>query len=188
MKRHHWAAIPLLVTAGLGSTAFAQAPALHDGPGWTGITAPQEVIAARRTLMVELQRLMVPVDSFTAGEPADQARLQSAARTISTLLQAAPHLFPPTTNSYDAALAEPSTNALPAVWLDFATFAELTKAAAATADRMASTAGEEPLRSAGRGVRAGCDGCHALYLREYVPAAVTDEDLEFDFDSFLPQN
>jgi cytochrome c556 len=138
--------------------------------------------------MAELERLIIPIDSFTAGEPAGEAQLQAAARTIGTLLWAVPHLFPPTTSSYDAALPEPATNALPALWLDFDTFAELTKAAAATADRMASTAGEEPLRSAGRSVRAGCDGCHALYMREYVPSAVTEEDLEFDFDSFLPQD
>jgi len=188
MKRHYTGAMTLVVSAVLLGTALAQEPAAGSGVGWTGITAPDEVIEARRGLMDELERLIKPIDLFTVGEPADAAELQSAALTISRMLLAVPHLFPPTTNLYDPSVLESPTNALPAVWLDFGTFFELAEAAEAAASEMASATGEEPLRIAGRSLRASCDACHALYLKEYVPPKVTQEDLEFDFESVLPKD
>jgi cytochrome c556 len=188
MKRGYRGGVTLVATAGLITMALGQAPAPGHGSGWTGITDPEEVIEARRGLMVESERLMKPIDSFTTGEPIDAAQLQSAALTISRMLLALPHLFPPPTNLYDPAVPEPPTSALPAVWQDFATFFKLAEAAEAAATEMASTTGEEPLRQAGRNLRASCDACHAIYLQPYAPPKVTQEDLEFDFDSVLPRD
>ena len=100
------------VLAVLGCTPANQAPPRADatptasetpataveGPGWTGLTEPEEVIEARRLLMVEAQRLMQPIDDFSIGQPGDAAALRSAATTLEPLLLALPHLCPPTTN------------------------------------------------------------------------------------------
>lgn len=163
-------------------------PAAVTGPGWTGLTEPEEVIEARRGLMDELEVLIKPIDSFTTGEPADLARLQSTARTMSRMLLAVPHLFPPTTNLHDPTVLESATNTLPAVWQNFDTFLALAEASEAAASTMAETTEAEPLRAAARNLRASCDACHALSLKAYVKPEVTREDLEFDFDSVLPKN
>ena len=164
------------------------ASAAVTGPGWTGLTAPGEVIEARRGLMDELEVLIKPIDSFTTGEPADLALLQSTARTMSRMLLAVPHLFPPTTNLHDSTVLESATNTLPAVWQNFDTFLALADASETAARTMAETTGAEPLRAAARNLRASCDACHALSLKAYVKPEVTQEDLEFDFDSVLPKD
>jgi hypothetical protein len=51
---------------------------------------------------------------------------------------------------------------------------------------MAESKGASELRAAGLSLRASCDACHALYLRPYVRGEVSQEDLDFDFDSVLP--
>lgn len=170
----------------LAAAALADDSAPADGPGWTGITQPREVIAVRQALMIEIERLMRPLDSFTAGQPAELADLRSAATTIAPMLLVTPHLFPPTTNLYDPAAEEPATLAMPAIWQNFAAFAALATASAAAATTAAEKTDAEELRAAARTLRATCDACHAPYLRPYVAAEVSKEDLDFDFDSVLP--
>lgn len=178
-------ASPLLLVLALGSgLARAEDPA---GPGWTGLTSPKDVIAARQSIMAELERLMRPIDTFAAGQAGEPADLRTAAAAIPPLLLAAPHLFPPTTNLYDAAEAEPATLALPAIWESFPTFYALAAASSTAATKMVRAAEPQALRIAGRELRATCDACHTPYLRPYVAAGVSEADLEFDFDSVLPQ-
>src|SRR5690606_41274772 len=76
------------------------------GAGWTGATHAEDIVAARRAVMLEIERLMRPLDAHAAGEPGDPDRLREAAGTISTFLLTVPHLFPPTTDLYapDAAI------------------------------------------------------------------------------------
>lgn len=162
--------------------ALAQAPA---GAGWTGATKPADVIAARQALMTELERLMRPVDTFADGQPGDAAGVRDAATTISTLLLATPHLFPPTTNLYDEQAEQPKTLALPPIWQQFDAFYALAESAAGAATKLAAGADEQSLRAAGKALRAACDACHAPYLRPYVASGVSEADLEFDFDSVL---
>ena len=188
MKRRCIRGALFVATAGLLSTALGQARAPGDGPGWTGITVPQEVIEARQALMVEMERLMKPLDSFTIGEPADPADLRSSALTVSQMLLAVPHLFPPTTNLYDPTVVEPKTLALPPIWQNFASFEALAVAAEAEAGKVAKMNGAEELKAGALALRATCDACHALYLRPYVADKVKSEDVDFDFDSVLPKN
>lgn len=159
-----------------------------DGPGWTGLTGPGEVIEARRLLMMEAERLMTPIDSYSIGQPGEPAALRSAARTLEPMLLALPHLFPPTTNLFDPEVLEPPTIALPAIWSRFAAF----KTFAETAERAAAAAAVaedgEPLRQASARLRAACDTCHRAFTKPYTPPVVTDEDLNFDFESALPNN
>jgi cytochrome c556 len=157
------------------------------GEGWTGLSEPEEIIEARRMLMIQMEPLMRPIDALATGEPGDLPALRSTAATLESMLMAFPHLFPPTTNLYDPASRESPTFALPAIWEDFTTFRTVSETAATTAASTAMAEDAESLRAAARSLRASCDGCHALFARPYTPPAVTQEDLEFDFDSVLPQ-
>jgi cytochrome c556 len=159
-----------------------------EGPGWTGLTEPAEVIEARRLLMVEAERLMKPIDEFSIGGPGDPGALRSAATTLEPLLLALPHLFPPTTNLFDPAALDPPTVALPTIWQQFAAFQTFAESAERAAAALAAADDGEPLRAASARMRAACDTCHAAFMKPYVPPQVTDEDRNFDFESALPNN
>jgi cytochrome c556 len=133
--------------------------------------------------MAELERLMQPIDSLAADQTARGADPASAALTISRLLLAAPHLFPPTTNLYDPAAETPETIALPAIWQDFDAFYALAGASAAAAAALAEQTEQAAQRTGALALRATCDACHARFLRAYVPQAAGDEDTSFDFDA-----
>jgi cytochrome c556 len=185
MDRNHIGAAALFLGT-VGGWALAQNPAPDEGAGWTGLTEPDEVIEARRVLMIDVERQMMPIDRFTVGEPADFEALKAAATTLEAMLLAFSHLFPPTTNLYDSTTREPPTRALPAIWENFESFRRLNEAAEHAAATMAAADDAEVLRTAGRTLRAHCDACHAQFARPYTPPQVTEEDLEFDFDSVLP--
>jgi cytochrome c556 len=185
MKRILTAYAMLLTAAAPANVAFAADAGPAQGPGWTGITNPKAVITARQELMEHIEILMEPIDTIQVKEVGDPDKLRAAAETISAMLLAVPHLFPPTTNLYDAKAEMPATLALPAIWKDFGTFYKLATTASNAAQAMATAKGKEPLRNASRGLRASCDACHALYLRRYVPPKFLDSDYKFDFDSAL---
>lgn len=166
----------------------AATDSLPGGPqGWTGLTDPEEIIEARRLLMIEAERQMKAIDLYTLGEPADPAALRSAAVTIEPLLLALPHLFPPTTNLYDPNRLEQPTIAVPALWRNFATFQELAAKSETAAVALAAAPDEAALKEAARNLRATCDSCHAVFTKPYEPPKVTAEDLNFDFTPFLPE-
>ena len=171
------AAAVLVTQAGAGTPG--------QGPGWTGITHPKDLITARQELMQHIELLMEPIDTIQVKEVRDPAQLRSAAETISAMLLAVPHLFPPTTNLYDPKAQMPATLALPAIWKDFGTFYQLAAAASSAAEAMAHAEGAQSLREASARLRASCDACHALYLRPYAPPKVLPSDYRFDFDKAL---
>jgi cytochrome c556 len=172
----------MVLTSAVVIEVAGQQPSPKDGQGWTGVTNPEDVIAARQALMAEMERLMEPIDSFTVGEPEDPEELASAAATIAQMLLATPHLFPPTTDLYDPAAETPPTIALPAIWQNFSTFYTLANAAAASAKSLAGAKSPDALRAGGTALRASCDACHAPFLRAYQPSKPSEEDASFDFD------
>jgi len=175
------AAIGALALAGVALAADAGP---GDGPGWTGVTNPKDVIAARGELMEEIEHLMQPIDTFQVVDTDNLNGLRLAANTVHVMLLAVPHLFPPTTDLYDPKAETPATLALPAIWKDFDTFYRLAAAASKAAETMADTpASKQQLRAEGLALRATCDACHALFLRPYHESKVTDADINFDFDS-----
>jgi len=196
-----WLQGACLVTFVVGCTPGGDAPppaeapplpeqqqvAAVEGPGWTGLTEPGEVIEARRLLMMETERLMKPIDSYSIGQPGDPAALRSAARTLEPMLLALPHLFPPTTNLFDPDVREPPTIALPTIWSRFAAFETFAASAERAAAAAAVAEDGEPLREASARLRAACDTCHRAFTKPYTPPVVTDEDRDFDFDSVLPK-
>nr|MBO2512348.1 hypothetical protein [Gammaproteobacteria bacterium] len=175
------AAIQLALGAGVVRGQSGQ----RDGAGWTGETHAEEIVAARSAVMLEMERLMRPLDAHAAGEPGNPDLLREAAGTISTFLLTVPHLFPPTTNLYDPNAETPATLARPEIWEDFSSFHSLADAAAAAAaDTLTASAAELP-QAAAR-LREACDACHTRFMRTYSPPTVTEEDLEFDFESLFP--
>jgi cytochrome c556 len=178
----------VLAAAGLASPAWAQDPVPGALPGWTGVTNPQDVIDARRAIMTAVEDLMRPIDGYTADGEGDPTALTASAQKIAAMLLAFPHLFPPTTNLYNPAVESPPTLALPKLWEEFPAFYAMALAASTTATAMAATTGAEPLREASRSLRASCDSCHALSMRPYVRSKVSQEDLDFDFDSVFQKD
>ena len=181
VKRAFLAAVSL--AAGFAGMNLAADPPPPAGAGWTGTTNPKDVIAARQQLMMEMERLMQPIDSFTIGEPAAVGDLTSAATTISKMLLVVPHLFPPTTNLYDPKAETPVTIALPAIWQSFPAFYAFATAASESAASMASKTKTDDLKAAALSLRGTCDACHTPYLRAYVPESASPADEQFDFDS-----
>ena len=155
--------------------------------GWTGRTHPEGVIEAREELMAHMEALMLPIDEMSIGRLKDPSRVRENAYVIGTMLHAVPHLFPPTTNLYDKTNPTPPTVALPAIWENFDAFYAQAEAAIQAAEALGSVKADADLPAAGARLRAGCDGCHALYLRKYEPPVVKPSDYEFDFDSALPK-
>ena len=109
-----------------------------------------------------------------------------AARTLEPMLLALPHLFPPTTNLFDPTTREPPTIALPTIWSRFAAFQTFAESAERAAAALAVAEDGQPLREASARLRAACDTCHRAFTKPYTPPVVTDEDLNFDFESALP--
>jgi len=144
---------------------------------------PEDFIAARASLMADLEEKMQPIDSFTVGVAAEPAAIDAAALEISKALATVPSLFPSSTNLYDPKAEEPVTIALPAIWKDFATFEKLAAAASASAKSLASKTDAAGIRSGALALRGSCDACHALFLRPYKAAKPNDQDASFDFDS-----
>jgi cytochrome c556 len=178
--------LSLALALALGLSAAAQETP-KSGPGWTGVTRPGDVIAARQALMGEIGRLMQPVDAYKADDPVTPAALGDAAVPMAAMLRAVPHLFPPTTNVYSDDPATP-TLALPAIWEDFESFERMAAASLAAAEALSAAPDDDVRRTGAQALRATCDACHARFLRPYVPQGVTSEDLDFDFESVLPQN
>jgi cytochrome c556 len=142
-----------------------------------------EIIEARRVLMLRVEDLMKPIDALTVEQSADVPALRSAAASIEPMMLAFPHLFPAATNLYDATVRETPTSALPAIWDDTAAFRKFAEEAERAAATLAKSDDAEEARTAGRTLRASCDGCHARFMKAYTPPKVTQEDREFDFDS-----
>jgi len=179
--------VPPTVAPVTGEPPPAPAPAVtpsFDQPGWTGATRPAEVIAARQALMLEVEKFMRGIDTYAFGEPGDLVTLQQDAASVGQLMLALPHLFPPTTNLFDAAADTPQTLALSTVWENFEDFYNLAIQSSATATDASLLNDPEQFRQAGLAMRATCDACHAAYMRPFVQDTVHTEDLNFNFGAF----
>ena len=188
MKHHRLAFLALAILASGRITLAADSSTVPaNGPGWTGLSKPLEMIHARQELMEHMEELMQPIDTISLpSQPVrDLERLRFNAEVVGAMLLSVPHLFPPTTNLYDPKSREPKTIALPAIWKNFDSFYSLAQGASKLAEEFASTKGDRALRAASLKLRAGCDACHELYLRKYEPPKVLPSDFLFDFDAAL---
>ena len=154
-------------------------------PSWTGLDSPDRLITARRSLMLSREDQMLPIDLATVEDTFDTFQIRANATTIAAMLEATAHLFPPTTDRYDADAATAETLALPTIWENFAAFSAMAEAAVSAAQAVTKASDDNAIRSTATGLRATCDACHGLFLRPYVPAQVSDEDRDFDFDALF---
>ena len=177
----------MVAAAAFAGAALAADATPGQGPGWTGVTNPRDVIQARQEVMEHIEELMEPIDTITVKPVTDPERLRQNAEVIGAMLLAVPHLFPPTTNLFDPKVRDPETLALPGIWKDFGNFYKLATAASAAAEKFAETDVKDSraLRSASLALRASCDACHTLFLRKYQPPQVLPSDLSFDFESAI---
>jgi cytochrome c556 len=175
----------LLMLAACGASKQPPAESAAPDPSWTGQTRPMDVIHARNELMEHAELLMEAIDSIQVEPVRNVDQLHLQAEAIAAMLQAVPHLFPPTTNIYQPQGPEYPTLALPAIWENFDTFYKLAMAASQAAEDFSETTGDGPLRAASAKLRASCDACHMLFERKYVPKKPGPDDYGFDFDSAI---
>jgi cytochrome c556 len=159
----------------LSDAAFAAAIALLAiaFPSSHGLAldqpAAKDTIFARKILMGAIDMNMDEIETMLAPEGKLMlSDAQEHAETISTMLMAFPHLFPPATNQWKAGEnRDPATDtfANPQLWSDFDDFyrraAEASKIAW-DASRAKTADGFRPLIGQ---LRQRCNACHALNLK-----------------------
>ncbi|MDB5533439.1 MAG: hypothetical protein JWO28_1754 [Hyphomicrobiales bacterium] len=131
--------------------------------------AAKDTIFARKILMGAIDMNMDEIEEML--EPEGKLELNDAqehAETISTMLMAFPHMFPPATNQWkQGADRDPAldTFAAPQVWTNFADFyARATEASkiAWAASRAKRAAEFKPLIAE---LRQHCNACHAINMK-----------------------
>jgi cytochrome c556 len=145
---------------GVGSLAFAQ-----DQSAAT----PEDAILARKTLMDTLSDNMDQIEAMISTNKIDLEDAHEHADTISVMLMAFPHLFPPSTNQWKPGVTpDPvtGTSASPDVWGKFADFYKRANAASKTAYDMSRAEKADELKAGTAKLRTACNECHAQYLKQ----------------------
>jgi cytochrome c556 len=112
--------------------------------------------------MDEIETMLLPEGHL------DLAEGQEHADTISIMLMAFPHMFPPSTNQWatttdrDPAL---DTFASPEVWASFPDFYQRAAAASKIAFEASRAKRADDFKSLIVRLRAACNGCHAAYQK-----------------------
>jgi len=91
------------------------------------------------------------------------------ADTISVMLMAFPHLFPPASNQWKAGVEiDPVTGtyASPDLWTKFADFYKRANDASKTAYDMSRAEKADDLKAKTAQLRTACNACHAAYLKQ----------------------
>jgi cytochrome c556 len=144
--------------------AFAAEPAAaQDQP------APRDTIFARKILMGAIDMNMDEIETMLAPEGKLMlSDAQEHAETISTMLMAFPHLFPPATNQWKpGADRDPATDtfANPDLWSNFADFYRRAAEASQLAWDASRAKRPDEFRSLIGQLRQRCNACHALNLK-----------------------
>jgi cytochrome c556 len=130
---------------------------------------PKDTIFARKILMGAIDMNMDEIETMLApGGKFEPAEAVEHSDTISIMLMSFPHLFPPSTNQWQAgADRDPAldTVASPDLWRNFADFYQR----AQTASKLALDATKAKNGNEFKGLivqlRAACNGCHAAYMK-----------------------
>ena len=127
-----------------------------------------DVILARKTAMDTLSDNMDQIEQMIATNKIDLADAHEHADTISVLLMAFPHLFPPASNTWKPGVEiDPVTGtyASPDVWTKFADFYKRAADASKTAYNMSRADKADDLKAKTAVLRTACNACHAAYLK-----------------------
>jgi cytochrome c556 len=157
-----------LLRGGLLSAACLLAPCASPGQE-QGVTPPKDTIFARKILMGGISENMDEIEAMLAPEGRlNLAEGQEHADTISIMLMAFPHMFPPSTNQWVAgADRDPATDtyASPEVWARFPDFYRLADAASKVAFAASRAKRADEFKAQIVQLCAACDGCHAVYQK-----------------------
>jgi cytochrome c556 len=134
-----------------------------------GAATVKDVIFARKTLMDSISDNMDQIETMIATGKIDIADAHEHADTISVMLMAFPHLFPPGSNQWKATNPDPDpvtdTFASPDVWSKFSDFYKRANDASKTAFDISHADKADDLKSRTAQLRLACNGCHAVYLK-----------------------
>jgi cytochrome c556 len=129
----------------------------------------KDVIFARKTLMSSLSDNMDQIETMIAsGKKIDLDDGHEHADTISVMLMAFPHLFPPSSNQWKPnADRDPATDtfASPDAWTKFPDFYKRAADASKTAYDMSRADKEDAFKARAKELRVACNGCHEAYLK-----------------------
>jgi cytochrome c556 len=99
----------------------------------------------------------------------DVADAHEHADTMSVMLMAFPHLFPPASNQWKANNPDPDpvadTFASPDVWSKFSDFYKRATEASKTAFDISHADKADELKAQTQKLRVACNACHAAYLK-----------------------
>jgi cytochrome c556 len=129
----------------------------------------KDVIFARKTMMDTLSDNMDQIEAMIAANKIDLADAHEHADTISVMLMAFPHLFPPSSNQWKPnADLDPATDtyASPDVWTNFSDFYKRANDASKTAYDMSRAEKADDLKAKTAQLRTACNACHAAYLKQ----------------------
>jgi cytochrome c556 len=149
-----------LALAGAGRLASAQDQSADT---------PKDTIFARKILMDTIDHNMDALEEMVrSGAAIDFADAHEHADTISVMLMAFPHLFPPSTNQWRPNVdRDPGrdTYASPELWTNFADFYRQAAAASRLAYTASRTEAEADFKKTMAELRTACDFCHARFLK-----------------------
>jgi cytochrome c556 len=143
-------------------------------PGFMAVAQDQsaakveDVIMARKTLMDTLSDNMDEIEQMISTNKIDLADAHEHADTISVMLMAFPHLFPPASNQWKPGVEiDPVTGtyASPDLWTKFADFYKRAGDASKTAYDMSRAEKADELKAKTAVLRSACNDCHAAYLK-----------------------
>jgi cytochrome c556 len=129
---------------------------------------PKDVIFARKTLMVSIANNMTEIEAMIGSGKIDLAKGRAHADSISAMLMAFPHLFPPTTNTWKAnAAPDPATGTFtdPSLWNVYAFFYKEAQAATEYAFNASRAENDTVFKKNAADLRLTCDTCHATFQK-----------------------
>jgi cytochrome c556 len=128
----------------------------------------KDVIFARKTMMSSISDNMDQIETMISTGKLDLADAHEHADTISVMLMAFPHLFPPASNQWKPnADLDPGTDtfASPDAWSKFSDFYQRAAGASKTAYDMSRADKPEEFKAHAKELRVACNACHAAYLK-----------------------
>jgi cytochrome c556 len=129
----------------------------------------KDVIFARKTMMDSISDNMDQIEMMISTGKIDVADAHEHADTMSVMLMAFPHLFPPASNQWKANNPDPDpvadTFASPDVWSKFSDFYQRATAASKTAFDLSRADKVDDLKTRAKELRVACNACHDLYLK-----------------------
>ncbi len=154
-----------LIGIAMAGAAFASAVSAQD----QAAPPPKDTIFARKIVMDTIGSNMDEIETMRSS-PAriSLSEAHEHADTISVMLQAFPHLFPPATNQWKPNVARDAatdTFASPNVWSNYSDFYARANEASQVALDAARAGTEAEFRTLAGKLRTACDACHASYQK-----------------------